>query len=292
MNHKIPIATLRDVMLLICMLWMAPLPGVAQEQSPAPSGMQEQSPAPSGVAQDRLPVPAAPGSWVNDYAGVFTSEQVAQLDQKLNGFEYRNSTQIFVVTLDDNAGYPASMLGPMIGEAWGIGQEGKNNGLLVLVDMGERDVFISTGYGLEEYVPDAIAKRVVEKEILPNFKQGAYFEGINAATDVLISLLEGKFTADQYRQQTSSPEGGAIGGVIFMIILFALIFGRGRRSKGMGRSNLPLWIALGMLSGAGRHSGSWGSFSSGSGRFGGGGFGGFSGGGGGSFGGGGAGGSW
>ena len=79
-----------------------------------------------------------------------------------------------------------------------------------------------------------------------------------------------------------------------MIILFSVLFGGRRRSSGMGRSNLPLWIALGMMSGN-RHSGSFGNFSSGSGGFGGGGgggFGGFSGGGGGSFGGGGAGGSW
>ena len=77
-----------------------------------------------------------------------------------------------------------------------------------------------------------------------------------------------------------------------MIIIFSMIFGGRRRSSGMGRSNLPLWLALGMLSG-GRHSGSFGNFSSGSGGFSsGGGFGGFSGGGGGSFGGGGAGGGW
>jgi uncharacterized protein len=246
----------------------------------------------AGSAQDRLPVPDKPGSWVNDYAGAFSPSQRARLEQKLNDFEYRSSTQIFVVTLNDNGGYPASDLAPRIGEAWGVGQKGKDNGLLVLADMGDRDVFISTGYGLEEFVPDAIAKRVVENEIIPHFKQGDYYGGIDAATDVLISLLDGKFTADQYRKQTSPGGGGAgIGGIIFMIILFSLIFGGRRRSTGMGRSNLPLWIALGMLSGS-RHSGSWGNFSSGSGGFGGSGFGGFGGGGGGSFGGGGAGGSW
>jgi uncharacterized protein len=240
--------------------------------------------------QDNLPVPAAPQSWVNDYAGVFSSAEVSALDRKLGEFEARTSTQIFVVTLDDNGGYPASDLGPRIGEQWGIGQEGKDNGLLILMDMQDRDVFISTGYGLEEYVPDVIASRIVRNEIVPNFKNGNYYEGIDKATDVMISLLDGKFTPDQYRKQTSSG-GTSIGGIIFMIILFSIIFGGRRRSTGMGRSNLPLWLALGMLSG-GRHSGSFGNFSSGSGGFGSGGFGGFSGGGGGSFGGGGAGGSW
>jgi uncharacterized protein len=247
------------------------------------------SPVRSG-AQEKLPVPARPQSWVNDYAGVFSSAEKSALEQKLNELEYRTSTQIFVVTLDDNDGYPASMLGPMIGEAWGVGQEGKDNGLVMLLDMQDHDVFISTGYGLEEYITDATASRIVQNEIIPNFKKGAYYEGVDKATDVMISLLEGKFTAEQYRKQTSSG-GSTIGGIIFMIILFSIIFGGRRRSTGMGRSNLPLWLALGMLSG-GRHSGSFGNFSSGSGGFGGGGgFGGFSGGGGGSFGGGGAGGS-
>ena len=239
------------------------------------------------MAQDKLPVPSAPGSWVNDYANLFSQQQSSQLEQKLNAFEYRSSTQIFVVTIDQNNGYPASMLAPMIGEEWGVGQRGKDNGILILVDMQERDVFISTGYGLEEYVTDALGKRIVENELLPNFKTRNYFEGINAASDVLISLLDGKFTADEYQKQTGSRSGSAIGGIFFLLFLFSFVFGSRRRSTGMGRSNLPFWLALGMLSSGSRSSGSFGNFSSGSG-----GFGGFGGGGGGSFGGGGAGGSW
>lgn len=246
------------------------------------------------MAQNELPVPEKPQSWVNDYAAVFSSAEAASLDQKLNEFEYRTSTQIFVVTIKDNMGYPVSDLAPRIGQHWGVGQKGKENGIVVLVDMQDRDVFIATGYGNEEYVTDALAGRIVDKEILPNFKSGNYYAGIDAATEVLISLLDGHFTADEYRKQTSSGGGSSIGGVIFMIILFSVLFGGRRRSAGMGRSNLPLWMALGMMSGN-RHSGSWGNFSSGSGGFGGGsggGFGSFGGGGGGSFGGGGAGGSW
>jgi len=243
-------------------------------------------------AQDKLPVPDQPQSWVNDYAGVFSSAQTSALDHKLNEFEYRSSTQIFVVTLDDNGGYTASDLSQRIGERWGVGQEGKDNGLLVLMDMQDNDVHISTGYGLEEYIPDGTASRIIENEILPNFRNRDFYAGIDSATNVMISLLEGKFTAEEYNNRSSSGRGSSIAGLIFMIIVFSAIFGGRRRSSGMGRSNLPLWLALGMLSG-GRHSGSFGNFSSGSGGFGGGGgFGGFSGGGGGSFGGGGAGGSW
>lgn len=254
------------IYLLVCPVWMA--------------------------AQDELPVPAEPQSWVNDYAGVFSSAEVNALEAKLNEFEYRSSTQIFLVTLDDNGGYAASDLSQRIGEQWGVGQQGKDNGLIVLMDMQENNVYISTGYGLEEYIPDVIASRIIQNEMIPNFKNGNFYAGMDAAIEVMISLLDGKFTADEYRKQTSSGGGASIGGIIFMIIVISMLFGGRRRSSGMGRSNLPLWLALGMLSG-GRHSGSFGNFSSGSGGFGGGGgFGGFSGGGGGSFGGGGAGGSW
>lgn len=244
-------------------------------------------------AEEQLPVPKTPSSWVNDYAGILSSAEASSLDQKLNEFQYRTSTQIFVVSIDDNKGYPASMLAPMIGEEWGVGQGDTDNGIVILIDMQDRDMYIATGYGNEEYVTDALAKRIVENEILPRFREGDYYGGVDAATGVLISLLEGKFSGEEYRKQTSSGRGGStLGGFIFMIIMLSLLFGRGRRSSGMGRSNLPLWLALGLMSGS-RSSGSWSSFSSGSGGFGGGSsFGGFSGGGGGSFGGGGAGGSW
>jgi uncharacterized protein len=246
------------------------------------------------MAQD-LPVPSKPSDWVNDYASVFSKTEAQQLSNKLNQFQYNNSTQIFIITINNNNGYPASTLAPMIGEVWGVGQRGKDNGLIILMDMSARDVFISTGYGLEEYIPDAIAKRIVEKEVIPAFREGDFYRGIAGATDVITSLLEGKFTPDQYREQTAgSDAGSAIGGIIFLLIMASIFIGGSRRraygAGGKGGSSLPLWIALGMLSGS-RSRGSFGNFSSGSGSFGGG-FGGFTGGGGGSFGGGGAGGRW
>ena len=248
---------------------------------------------PSGLFAGELPVPDRPAAWVNDYAGIFSSEQASRLNQKLGLFEQHNSIQIFVVTIDDNGGYTAEMLAPLIGEQWGVGQKGLDNGIVLLVDMQDREMFIATGYGNEEFVTDLEAGLIVREEIIPAFKRGDYYGGVDAATGVLISLLDGEYTPREYREQVGGGgTGSSIAGVIFMIILFSLIFaGRRRRSAGIGRSNLPFWIALGMLSG-GRHSGSWGNFSSGSGGLGGGGFGGFSGGGGGSFGGGGAGGSW
>ena len=202
-----------------------------------------------------------------------------------------------VVTVKSLNGYDKNDFAYRIGQSWGVGQKGKNNGAVVLVkpkysnEKGEAS--IQTGYGLEGSIPDALAKRIVENEMIPNFREGKYYTGIDAATSTMISLVKGEFTADQYAKRTKSKSTplGLIIPLIILVVVFTMI--RGSRSGGhsVGK-NLPFWTALWMLGsmgGGGR--GSWSDFSSGSGGFGGGG-GGFGGFGGGSFGGGGAGGSW
>ncbi len=230
--------------------------------------------------------PEKPTAWVNDYANLLSTEEANALNSKLGYYEDSTSTQIFVVTLDAHGDQPISMLAAEIGQKWGVGQKGKENGMLILIYPADRQIWIATGYGLEEYIPDAVNKRIIESEIKPAFKNGQYYKGLDDATTVIMNLLSGVFAGDQYKK--SGSESGALGGIIFLIILFFIIFSSKKGgSRSVGKS-LPFWLALGMLSGS-RHShgGSFGGFSGG-----GGGFGGFSGGGGGSFGGGGAGGSW
>jgi len=238
---------------------------------------------------------------VNDYTHFLSVNEKNALEQKLVNFSNQTSTQIAIAIVPSLHGYDAASYAFELGERWGVGQKGKNNGLLILVkpktSNSKGEVFIATGYGTEGAVPDALAKRIVENEILPNFRQGQYYKGLDQAVNTIISLTKGEYTADEYREQTSGNVGSAIPMIIiFLLIIFFSVMGRVRRARhyAVGH-NLPFWIALGMLSSTGRsHGGSFGSFSSGSGSFGGfgGGGGGFSGFGGGSFGGGGAGGSW
>ncbi|HSH51983.1 MAG TPA: TPM domain-containing protein, partial [Bacteroidales bacterium] len=235
---------------------------------------------------------------VSDYTNFLSVNEKNALEQKLVNFSNQTSTQIAIAIIPSLHGYDASSYAFELGERWGVGQKGKNNGILILVKPKTSDskgeVFIATGYGTEGAVPDAIAKRIVENEILPNFKQGQYYKGLDQAVNTIISLTKGEYTADDYREQTSGNIGSAIPMIIiFMLIIIFSIIGRVRRARhyAVGH-NLPFWIALGMLGSSGRsHSGTFGNFTSGSGSFGGfsggGGFGGF---GGGSFGGGGAGG--
>jgi len=236
-------------------------------------------------AQTRI-FPEAPSAWVNDYAGILSHDEAESLNTKLGYYEDSTSTQIFVVTLDETHGAEISALAAEIGETWGVGQKGKENGLIILTYPSERKIFIATGYGLEEYVPDIAIRKIIDAEITPAFRNGDYYGGLDKATDVIMGLLSGKFTADHY--SSSKSEGIPVIGIVLLFIILMLIFrSRPGNHKTLIR-DIPFWMAMGMLNGSrNSHGGSFGGFNSGSG-----GFGGFSGGGGGSFGGGGAGGSW
>lgn len=233
-----------------------------------------------------FPEPSSPAKIVNDFADILNPEQENRLEQKLVAFDDSTSTQIAIVTMKDLDGEPASSYAPALAEKWGIGQKDRNNGLLILVSMDNpREVFIATGYGLEEFVPDATAKRIVDDHILPNFKQSAYFEGLDIATTDLEQLLRGTFKG--FGNKKSKRGGpGVPPWIIVVFIILMVIFvsskgGRGGRGRGIRTYGGPGW--------GGFPIGGFGGGGFGGGSSGGGGFGGF---GGGSFGGGGAGGSW
>ncbi|MCD6347722.1 MAG: TPM domain-containing protein [Bacteroidales bacterium] len=249
----------------------------------------------SSFSQTEFPNPMNPPRLVNDFASFLSSDEIQSLEGKLRQFNNQTSTQIYTVVVKDLAGYAPSDYATRLAEKWGIGQKGKDNGILILVkpktSNSKGEVYMSVGYGLEGVVPDAVANRIVDNEIIPAFKQGAYFQGLSKATDILISITRGEYSAEEYYSQAHAPKArkSPISIVILLIIVFSLFGGRSRmgRHSSVGR-NLPFWLLLGMMgSGGNSHGGMFGDFSSGSG-----GFGGFGGGGGGSFGGGGAGGSW
>lgn len=251
-------------------------------------------------AQD-IPSRPDPPRLVNDFAELLTPEQSQALEARLVAFNDSTSTQIVVVIVKTLNGYDKNEFATLIGEQWGVGQKGKNNGAVVLVkpkypeEKGE--VSIQTGYGLEGAIPDALAKRIIDIEMIPSFREGNYFEGIDKAVSTMISLAKGEYTAEQYQKKhdkKASPFALLIPLIILVGMVFLLFSGQGR-GKTIGK-NLPFWTAMMLLGSMGRgHSGSWKDFSGGSGFGGfggGGGGGGFGGFGGGSFGGGGAGGSW
>ncbi|MCE2707772.1 MAG: TPM domain-containing protein [Bacteroidota bacterium] len=240
-------------------------------------------------AQDFPPAPNPP-RLVNDFSGTLSPEEMAKLEQKLVAYADSTSTRISIVLLGSVGPYDISDYAFQLGEQWGIGGKENDNGILILAAMKDRKVFIATGYGMEGVVPDALAKRMINDLILPNFKMEAYYEGLDQATDWIIKLASGEYKAED--MVSEGNHGGAIVMVLVFIILFVvlpLLKNKKDNDNHMGGrgGGVDLWTTLmlsSMLSGGGRSSGNFGDFSSGGGSFGG--FGG------GSFGGGGAGGSW
>ena len=231
----------------------------------------------------------APNKLVNDFADILTPSEENQLEQKLVGFDRSTSTQITVVTVTDLCGYDRAQFTYTLGENWGVGQKGFDNGIVVMIKptggKGQRHTFIAPGYGLEAVIPDATAKRIVEVEMIPQFKNGKFYSGIDKATSILMQLSSKEFSAKQYHQKAKSrkPIFPFIFVILIVIFLFISKVQRARRYS-MGH-DVSFWTAMWLLSNSGhRRGGGWGNFNSGGGSFGG--FGG------GSFGGGGAGGSW
>lgn len=238
--------------------------------------------------------PEKPNRLVNDYTQTLSSAQVDQLEQKLVAFNDSTTTQVAVVLIKSLDGYDVADYGVRLAEKWGIGGAKNNNGVLLLVSLGDRKVTIQTGYGVEGALPDAITKRIIEREIKPNFKAGNYFEGLNQGTNAIISYTKGEYKNDNPKAKTKN-RGSGIAFVIIMIIIIILAIkkGGGGNSEvigGRGSASPFWWLLMGSQLGRGS-GGGFGGFSGGGGGFGGGG-GGFGGFGGGSFGGGGSSGSW
>jgi len=243
------------------------------------------------VAQE-IPSRPSPPRLVNDFSSILNRHEKVNLENELVDFARKTSTQIVIVTVKSLDGYEISDYAFKLGEKWGIGQDEKDNGVLIVLKpktlQEKGEVFIATGYGVEHLIPDAVANRIAENEMIPRFKQNDYYSGLAAGIKVIKDLTRGEYTAEAYSEHVNSQGKGSPFAFLFVILFFIIIpilRGRRRRYFSSGRSSLPFWIAMGMMgSGRGGHGGSFNNFTSG-----GGGFGGF---GGGSFGGGGAGGSW
>ncbi len=266
---------------------------------------------------------------VVDEMNVLTAEEKQQLITKLKSLYQRGLAQAGLVIIPSTNGQDIFNYSMQLAERWELGNKDTDDGLLIVVAVDDRDMYILTGYGLESVFPDGAVGRIIRNDITPSFKEGNYGEGLIAG----VNRIEERLTADpqviaqadklaREREQSSQSEGGLTGTPIaFFIVcmvfgnlitgIFGRVIGSLLLSIGFfaisalvsGSFILPLvlaiflWFIL-MNEGGGRgggSSGGFGGFSTGGGGFGssgGGSFGGGFSGGGGGFGGGGAGGSW
>lgn len=234
-----------------------------------------------------VPRPMQPARLVNDFAGLFTSAQTLELEDSLTAFDRSTSTQIAIVTLDDLDGYSPVEMSASIIDQWGVGQKGKDNGIVMLIKPrnanGRGEVFIATGGGLEGVLPDGKATRIIDRVMMRSLKTGDYFSAARDGAAAIRGVVRGEFTA---LDGDVSPSLWALVpmAIFVMLVVFVIIAARKRGKGGDDDSN-------GSGGGGGRGFIPpifWGLGGFGGGRSGGGGFGGSSGGGFGGFGGGGS----
>jgi uncharacterized protein len=220
-------------------------------------------------------VPAHGGEWVHDEASVLSPQVKAQLEAILKAHRDSTSTQIAVLLVPSLEGEDIDSYALRVSEVWKLGQEKKDNGVLFLVAMQEKQMRIEVGYGLEGVLTDAMSSRINRNEVAPYFRQGNYEAGIQAGVIAIIKTVQGTYVNDEpivRKRKGRSP----IGTIIFVIIL---IIAMSRKNRGGGGGSGGYWSAammgsmLGGGGGYGRSSGSWGGGSDfgGGGGFGGGG---------------------
>ena len=242
-----------------------------------------------GWAQYDIPKKPSFQTSVYDYAKVLSSFEAKQLEEKLIRYSDTTSTQIVFISIEDLQGEDIGILTPKWAHEWGIGQAEEDNGVLILLAKNDRKIWISPGYGVEDRFTAGITGELVRNVIIPEFKAGSYYNGLDKGSDAIFEVLQGKYKGTR----KSNNDGGILPIVIFfgIFILIIIIASRNKNNRnggnGPGSFRGPDLSDIIILSSLGR-SGGFGS--SGGGSFGGGGFGGGFGGGG--FSGGGAGGSW
>lgn len=234
----------------------------------------------SQVTFGQFTIPKAPSEQtaVYDYASLLSSNEKAQLEEKLIRYSDSTTTQIVIITIESLKGEDIGILTPKWAHEWGIGQGKEDNGVVLLVAKAERKVWISAGYGLEDRLTAGLGGEITRNIIRPEFKNGKYYAGLDKGTDAIIDVFKGKYKGERKK---SKEKGIPVLPFIIVFIIILIILSKNKKGGGnSGNSGGGFDLTdIILLSSLGR-GGSFGGGSSSGGGFGGGfGGGGFSGGG-------------
>ena len=127
--------------------------------------------------------------YINDYAGILSYDTKSKLSILIGELERKTTAQIAILTIDTTSPLDIESYAVKLFEKWGIGQKGKDNGVLLLISVKDRDMRIEVGYGLEGAIPDALAKIIIEKYITPSFKEGDFDTGVMKGAVGLAKLI-------------------------------------------------------------------------------------------------------
>ncbi|QIL76621.1 TPM domain-containing protein [Hymenobacter sp. HDW8] len=167
---------------------------------------------PVSIAQqpmDGLPPRPAPFRFVTDQAQLLSPADVKTLEGGLRRYADSTGTQIVVVTVPTLGGRPVAEYGRALGEAWGVGQRGKNNGIVLLLSGQERQVTIQAGSGLRAQITPELTNEVISQKMAPSFKQGRYFAGLRAGLNYLMLAASPTFAPQSKQQVTTAAVPGA-----------------------------------------------------------------------------------
>jgi uncharacterized protein len=210
----------------------------------------------TAIAQVAVP---ALTSRVTDLTNTLTAEQRNALETRLAAFEARKGTQLAVLLVPTTQPETIEQFGIRVGEQWKIGRKGVDDGAILIAAMKDRAVRIEVGYGLEGVLPDAVAKRIVEDYIVPRFKQGDFYGGIDTALTRMIAVIDGEPLPPPRAAKPAQSFGGGLENLLvigFMLVfvvggIIRAIFGRFLGSGVIGAiGGFAGWIMLGSLAAA------------------------------------------
>jgi uncharacterized protein len=234
-------------------------------------------------------MPPPPEQYFNDYAKGVPVAVAADLNATLQAFEKQTSNQVVVAVFPKmESDSSVNDYAQRLAESWKLGRKGKNNGVVLFVFMKDRTMDIEVGYGLEGTLPDVLAKRIIDEEIKPRFRNSDYAGGLNAGVTAIMQAVRGEFKGNGTTLIDKANETKWQGwSVILLFIFFPFLSffayflrNRGTVYKGKGRQTYwgGFWGGMiagsllgGMVGGGGRGGGGGGGFSGGGGSFGGGG---------------------
>ena len=176
----------------------------------------------AGAGSNAVEVPALTAR-VTDLTATLSAEQQAALEAKLAAFESHKGSQIAILIVPTTQPEAIEQYAIRVVDQWQLGRKDVDDGVLVLLSKDDRKMRIEVGYGLEGVLPDVIAKRIIENVMIPQFKQGDYYAGLDAGIDSVAGVIEGEPLPEP--QQRANAGNGGWEGMLPLLLFGGLIVG-------------------------------------------------------------------
>ena len=210
----------------------------------------------SGLTIQAREVPYLSGRVV-DEVGVLDQETVSYLNNLLKVHEDSTSNQIAILIIQSLEGEVLEDYSLKVAETWALGQKDKDNGVLLLISLGDRKLRIEVGYGLEGALTDALSSQIIRNEITPAFRIDDYSEGIRAGAEAIIAAIKGEYTADMASTDFSDMNAEIpwyfrlfMGGIFLIVVgtfTYLALFSKGCSGWGLYVFLIPFYLTFPMF---------------------------------------------